>query len=112
MPVAASNATQYSCKLPLPSSFDIIAKARPWLTANELNPLVMEKFVQTTGGPPTGQFVEMSSLEIPSVVGPRYCGQSLASTFAQQTISRPTAAVFPLVSASSETISPINSAKP
>ena len=73
--VAASTATQYS-RNPPPALFEMRVKARPWLTANVLKPLVSDPLVQTTVGPETGQVVEMGSGEMPSVVGPRYCGQS------------------------------------
>ena len=77
--MAASTPAQYSSRLPVPFVFDISVKARPWLTANELNPFVRDAFVQTTKpGLLVAHVVEMGSGEMPSVVGPRYWGQSVA----------------------------------
>ena len=83
-PVAASTAAQHSSRLPLPSSCENIAKARPWLTAKELNPLVREVFLQTTkAGLLVAHVVAMASGEEPSVAGPRYWGQSVARATAR-----------------------------
>src|SRR5882724_5913161 len=78
-PVAASTAAQYS-RRPLPSSLEIIVNARPWLIAKVLNPFVRDIFVHTTKpGLLVAQVVAIGSGETPSVVGPRYCGQSVAN---------------------------------
>src|SRR5436190_3419300 len=74
-PVSASMATQYS-EYPAPSSLDVNAKARPWLTTMQLNPFETEVFLQSTDGPPTGHVVSIGSGDAPSVFGPRYCVQS------------------------------------
>ena len=59
---------------------EIWVKARPRLTANELKPLVNDMFVQTTKpGPLVAQVVAIGSGIVPSVAGPRNCGQSLAN---------------------------------
>jgi hypothetical protein len=56
-----------------------MAKARPWLTAKELNPLVRDALLQTTNaGMLVAQVVAMASGDEPSVAGPRYWGQSVA----------------------------------
>src|SRR5690242_8770610 len=76
-PVAASTATQYSSSVPLAFSLEIRVNARSWLTTRVLKPLVRVMFVQTTVGPLDGQL--MGSGVIPSWVGPRYWGQSIAA---------------------------------
>src|SRR5512137_937006 len=93
VPVAASTATQYS--FVVPSVFEISVNARPWLTANELNPLVSDIFLQITKpGLLVAHVVAIASGEEPSVTGPRYCGQSVAISMASAMRSRPaTAAV-------------------
>ena len=56
---------------------EICVKARPWLTAKELKPLVKDMFVHTTKpGPLVAQTVAIGSGVVPSVAGPRNCGQS------------------------------------
>src|SRR5678815_3129225 len=75
-PVAPSTPTQYSSSAPLVFFLEITLNARPWLTTNVLNPLVRVIFVQTTVGPWGGQWI--GSGVIPSWVGPRYWGQSVA----------------------------------
>jgi len=74
-PVAASTAAQHSNNSE-PLLLEIKVNARLWLTANELNPFVRDELVQTTKL--VAQFVAMRSGEMPSVFGPRYCGQSVA----------------------------------
>jgi hypothetical protein len=67
--------------MPVTFVFEISVKARPWLTANELNPLVSDIFVQTTKlALSVAHVVAMTSGEEPSLAGPRYCGQSAAQT--------------------------------
>src|SRR3974390_231247 len=81
VPIAVSTATQYSNRLPVPSVLEIIVKARPWLTAMEPNPFVSDPFVQATNPARlVAHVVAMASGEVPSVVGPRYCGQSVPRT--------------------------------
>jgi hypothetical protein len=76
----------------VPSSTDFNVKARPPATAKELNPLESDRLVHTTNpGLFVAQVVAIRSVEMPSVVGPRYCGQSPANTLTWTSHNKATA---------------------